>query len=749
MTFFNGKTVVGAGSIMLGAWGLAQAQGTVPASSQRAATDEAGGGVLGEIVVTAQKRSQNIQDVGISITALSGEAMDALHLTNMQDIGQQVPGLQLQTFTQALTIFNLRGVSQNNFQDNLEAPVAVYVNDAYVGSMNAIGQQMFDMDRVEVLRGPQGTLFGRNATGGLIHFITHGADEDKLNGYGEASFASFNTYNAEGAVGGAVSPGFRLRIAGRYEHSDGYVKPGFNPLVGRMALGGPSHGANGWALRGSAQVDMSDATRLDVIASASRDHRVPTGQYTVRFAEADPETGLGINAGPPLTGDVHQHASDENPYFNRTVWSGTAKLTSRLSDTVTLTSVSNFTSMKKDYTEDAGGGLVHFPFETIADYDQVSQELRLSNDTGLTRWQVGAYYLNMDFDGSFTAIGLPITGEEDGQITGTTRLRSRNWSVFGQIEHDLSKQWTSILGLRWSQDNKDIRFRTRGYHLTGIPDGSVLFDFADQIAANPQYLGDDRINYGDVAVRAQLNFKPADHLLYYLSYNRGIKGGNWSPSPSVDLANFRHKNEVLNSFELGVKSTLAPGLRLNATAFYYDYRNYQAFALTGLQPQVTNSDATVKGGEIELFAHPAASLDMAFGASFLDSKVDFVPAVFPGTGTVDARLPQAPGMSLNGLIRYAVGLGSHQLALQVDGRYNTSQYLEGTNSQVSHQRAYGVANASVSFSPTGDAWEMTFWVKNFTNTDYLLYNLDLGLAGFVEQVYAPPRQFGGTVRFRF
>ncbi|MBS0397045.1 MAG: TonB-dependent receptor, partial [Proteobacteria bacterium] len=177
--------------------------------------------------------------------------------------------------------------------------------------------------------------------------------------------------------------------------------------------------------------------------------------------------------------------------------------------------------------------------------------------------------------------------------------------------------------------------------------------------------------------------------------------------------------------------------------------NYQAFALTGLQPQVTNSDATVKGGEIELFAHPAASLDMAFGASFLDSKVDFVPAVFPGTGTVDARLPQAPGMSLNGLIRYAVGLGSHQLALQVDGRYNTSQYLEGTNSQVSHQRAYGVANASVSFSPTGDAWEMTFWVKNFTNTDYLLYNLDLGLAGFVEQVYAPPRQFGGTVRFRF
>ena len=110
-----------------------------------------------------------------------------------------------------------------------------------------------------------------------------------------------------------------------------------------------------------------------------------------------------------------------------------------------------------------------------------------------------------------------------------------------------------------------------------IPDGTVIFDYADQIAANPEFAGDDKINYGDVAARAQLNYKPHRDLLFYLSYNRGIKGGNWSPAPTVFIENFRHKPEVLDAYEVGVKSTLAPNTRLNVSAFYYDYHDYQAF----------------------------------------------------------------------------------------------------------------------------------------------------------------------------
>jgi iron complex outermembrane recepter protein len=157
----------------------------------------------------------------------------------------------------------------------------------------------------------------------------------------------------------------------------------------------------------------------------------------------------------------------------------------------------------------------------------------------------------------------------------------------------------------------------------------------------------------------------------------------------------------------------------------------------------------VKGAEIELFSRPLRNFDVALGAAFLDSNVDFVPAVNFGTGTRNAELPQAPHVSLNGLARYTVPMPIGALAFQVDGRYASKHFLEGTNSQVSFQKGYAVGNASVSLTSTDERWQGTLWVKNFTNSKYKIYNLDLGLAGFVEQMYAPPRQFGGTLRFGF
>jgi iron complex outermembrane recepter protein len=720
------------------------------------------------IVVTAQKRRENIQNVGISITALSGETIKTLNLTNMQQISQQVPNLEVSAWTPAFTTFNLRGISQNNFQDNLEAPVAVYQDEVYVGSMNALGLPIFDVERIEVLRGPQGTLFGRNATGGLIQFISNTADEKYLNGYAEGTIADWGTHKLEGAVGGQLASGVRARIAGFYEKSNGWMKAGFNPdpfglnpLGPHKALGRTSQGANGWAVRANVQADLGPDTLLSVIESYSKDNDVPTGQYVVRLASADIDengngTGLGIDPGPPITGSVFKHASDAHTGFDRKVWSTTAKLTHSFSDNIDFTYIGNYSKLDKNYIEDAGGGLFFFPFQTIAHHKQWSHEARFSGHTQRVRWQVGAYYLDMNFDGEFDASGAIFNAAptDAARTQGLTHLVSKNWSVFGQGEYDFSPELTGIAGLRWSQDHKKIRFRTLGFGLVDangdpIPDGTVIFDFADQIAANPNFAGDDRINYGDVAARAQLNYKPHRDLLFYLSYNRGIKGGNWSPAPTVFIENFRHKPEVLDSYEAGMKSTLAPNTRLNLSAFYYDYHDYQAFSLTGLQPQVANSDATVKGGEVELFTRPLRNLDFALSAAFLDSNVDFVPAVVPGTGTRDAELPQAPHVSLNALGRYTVPVSFGTLAFQLDGKYASKHFLEGTNSEVSFQRGYAVGNASIALTSRDERWQGSLWVKNFTDSKYKVYNLDLGLLGFVEQMYAPPRQFGATLRFGF
>ena len=177
-----------------------------------AATEAA---VLEEVVITAQKREQNLQDVGVSVTAYSGDQMKALGVTNTTEITEQIAGLQMTSFSPNLVTFNIRGVSQNNFTDNNEAPVAVYIDDAYVASMNAISGQLFDIDRVEVLRGPQGTLFGGNATGGVIHYVTRGARDEEFNGYIEGTYSDYSKYSIEGAVGGSISDSVRFRIAGR------------------------------------------------------------------------------------------------------------------------------------------------------------------------------------------------------------------------------------------------------------------------------------------------------------------------------------------------------------------------------------------------------------------------------------------------------------------------------------------------------------------------------------------------------
>jgi iron complex outermembrane receptor protein len=714
-----------------------------------------------EVVVTAQKRLQSIQDVGISVTAFSADQLEDLNIKNTTGITQQVPGLQLFTYSPAFTVFSLRGISQNNFQDNLEAPVAVYMDGAYVASMNAINTQLFDVDRIEVLRGPQGTLFGRNATGGLIHFITHKATDKQVNGYLEAGAAEFGTYSVEGAVGGPLSDRVRGRIAGRFEKSEGYVEPG--TARGRTATGRDSNGANGYALRGTLQFDLSDAVLLDLTGSYSRDHDVPTGEYIVSLAGFNENTGLGAfhnaidpadpAAGPtnfdrkPITGDGWHHWSDENPFMNRNVRSGTAQLTAKLGNGMELVSITNALSLDKFYIEDSGGGFGFFPYNTVNDYSQWSQELRLSGESDRVRWQVGGYYLDMEWNTFQSVAGaLILGGTSDTQSMSTFGdLKSKNWSAFGQVEFDLAPKWTLITGLRWSQDDKQLKMR-RVYadEPEGVPPTEV-FNIDD--TGIP---GINDIDYGDYAARAQLNWKAAQGQLLYLAFNRGIKGGNWSIDPlgAVAPENLKHAPEKLKAYELGWKADLFGGkARLNTAAFYYDYKDYQAFSLVGLTPQVTNSDAKAHGGELELTVSPTQGLNFMLGAAFVHSEVDAVPDVFGGT--VRAKFPTAPSASLNFLGRYEWPALGGLVGAQVDGRWNDDQFLEGTNSEVSFEPAYSVWNASLSYRTNDDHLRFTAYVKNFTDEQYRLYDLDLGLLGFIEQVYAPPRQFGFSAAYHW
>ena len=721
--------------------------------------------VLEEIIVTAQKREQNLQDVGISVTAFTGEQLDNLGATNTTDITQQAPGLQLFTYTPSLIVFNIRGVSQNNFIDTLEAPVAVNVDNAYVASLNGIGQQMFDMDRVEVLRGPQGTLFGRNATGGVIQYFTNAPDEEEANGYIKAGAAEYDNFFVEGAVGGALAPNLRGRFAGRWEQADGYtesVTPGVRD----------TNGKDGFALRGALQMDVTDDLLVDVKVYYSEDNDAPTGGYVAYASKADRETGYSATPeSSPITGDVHKHANGIEGSLNREVTSVTGQVTWDLNEHLQVVSVTNYMDIYKNYYEDAGGGYIpNFPYNPVAETEQVTQELRLSGDYDRFRWQLGGYYMDLEITGMDFVSGEFVSFLPEGRLDANWNLDSENWSVFGQVEVDLSEQVTLIGGVRYSMDDKQYSLVNsaagEGAFLdpvTYIPPGEVFFDTA---WIPPEFT---EIDYDDWAARAQLDWRPNDDLLVYAAFNRGIKGGNFTTFFSA-LENLQHKEEVLYSYEIGFKSTFPEqAMRLNATGFYYDYKNYQAFGLIAAFPEIRNTDAEAYGGEIELAWSPAQRLDLLAGISFIDSEIDEVPTVQDFFGIVlplqhieDNELPNAPSFSINFLARHTWPFAGGELAFQIDGNYNDDQYLDVFNSAGSREESYFIGNLRLTYITGDDNWELGAFVRNFTDTKHRLYLLDLAAGdlfvppdvpptgdGIIEQVYGPPRWAGGYISYRF
>jgi iron complex outermembrane receptor protein len=717
----------------------------------------------------------------------------------------------MNAWSPVLTVFNLRGVSQNSFTDNLEAPVAVYIDDAYVSSMNAISGQMFDMQRVEVLRGPQGTLFGRNATGGLVHFLTRGADESEANGYVEASGASYSRKSLEAAFGGGLTDRLRGRIAGRWETADGYVKAA---IPTARAVGG----ADGYALRGALQFDASDNLKVDLLYKYSKDSDVPTGGYIFlpyadqnagyiptewidftqnvifegaadpspyaswRDATADiffnpvdgfaPSDTAGLSVFRGDSPEPYTHYSDYRGYMNRDIHNGTLKLNWDAGP-VDVVSITNFMNMDKFYTEDGDGiPLTIIEFTTINNMRQWSEELRLSQDSGRFRWQAGAYYLDINVDASARTVGAPVQGLAQGLLDDGTieeigllpavdqiyTLDSRNWSLFGQAEYDFTDALTLIAGLRWSQDDKKLIYHSLySDSINNVPGFNLQQAIAAAGGGNQ-----DTVDYGDYAARLQLNYHVNEDVLLFTSYNRGIKGGNFNTAANVQLDNVKHRQEVLHSFELGGKSTFFDGrARLNATAFYYDYKDYQVFALVGGQPQVGNSDATIQGGEIEFFVKPGRHWDAALGLSFLDSKIDRVPVAglqYPPAGlpaidwpedfVYDTRMPNAPDYSVNYLLRYNWDMLSGNVAAQVDGVYYADQYLEATNGGGSWQKAYGISNAHLSYTGPGEHFQISAWVKNLSDQTYKTYSLDLGILG-ATAFYGPPRTYGANLSYHW
>lgn len=761
--------------------------------------------VLEEVVVTAQKREQSSQDVGISVTAFTGDQLQQLGYTNAQQVTALAPGVStIQPNGPSNYAIAIRGSAQNDFVSNQESPVSIYIDDVYLSQMSSAGFMMFDMERVEILRGPQGTLYGRNATGGLAHYVSRKPSEE-FDAYAQATGGYYGQAKFEGAVGGKLAENVMGRASVSTHNNDGYVE--------NRVLDDDINNANDYAGRVQLLFEPTETTSFLFNARGAL-QQIRTGFFEHVTASFDPATGFGFNTPDqpnPLLGgyqdtDGDVFAGDYDNFGHQDMesygFSGTFNWDVR--DNLQFVSITDWQTVKRDYVEDSDASpFANFNFFQVTDAEQWSQELRLIGDQDRWRWLAGFFYLDIevnDANGAATplttafvndlfvppfgdGIGLPAplidapTGalgtvfEGDGTFLGNDNpytTKTDSWSLFGQVEYDFTEQWTGIAGFRWIEESKDHEFNN---NFVDFQPGTTQRNGNPNILANlGTYTG--KIDEGMWSAKAEIEFKPNDDLLTYVSWNRGVKGGGFNapldvtdyfsifgPPPPVGTGliplsddNMRFDEEKLDAYEGGFKWSLFDGLaRLNGSGYYYDYQDYQAFQIIGLTTFLFNADAETYGFELEFQASPIDGLDFLAGVGYIDVTIKDVDLDGAGPGAAaDTKPVQTPKWNTTGLLRYQWPFWQGHLAAQADFTYRSKVFFSLTQAPASTQGKYVVGNARLSYTPEDTRWEAAVFVNNIADQEYLVQTFDLGaVLGMTEQYFGLPRWVGGSVRVNF
>jgi len=796
-TVLNGSLLAGAALIAFAPdLALAQAETAQPT-------------VAPDIVVTAQRREQKLKDVGIAITVLDKETIKNLNITNATDVIRAIPNLRFNAYASSQVVFNMRGIAQNDYGDEQEPPVAVYQDDSYSSSMATASFPIFDLARTEALRGPQGTLFGRNATGGAVQFIS-AQPTDHTEGYLSGTFGSFHQTTVEGALSGKIAKDFDVRVSGIYDHDDGYIK---DILPGQPNRGGNNH----WALRGIFKwTPSSDFTAKLTLRYTESDHERQAAMYAL--SPSCPNTQMqGENlypgqycsywgtTGTMATGYTNKSviawqggnpwsiAATGDPGVSRQFFGATYRMDAKVG-LFDLTSITDYQYVNKFYNE-MGDSQPEFPYVQGASYtpgpcpgltsvtcyapgtifyqkdktNQVSEELRAATSFGKNYLVFGAF--GMAIESHFAA--QYATPFDSYDPTVTFYQHTSSFAFFAQDEFKATDQLKLILGARYWQDHKQGCYDGKEYYsnftMHYCPDGLNFNDpanlFSGSTAAGSFTASPSQADptFRGVTIRAEVDYKPTTNTLLYASYNRGSKSGGFTFSTGTptlsastnDQAVYDTINgiafspEVLNDYEIGVKTSLPGHSTFNLAAYYYDYHNYQAFVQVGYTQEIRNLPAKAGGIEAEFTSHPIPGLTINLSGSWEESHVHDV--LLPDETTVVTHdLPQAPQWSGNALLRYEFPLAGGNAAVQADALYQSHMCFTVMCAPVEQEPGYHTENARISFSPKDSNLDLAVYVNNVFNRAYRIYAYDGSqFFGSTEGIYGKPRTWGVTARYHF
>ncbi len=709
----------------------------------------------GEIVVTAQKRSESVQKIPLAVSAIGGDTLQQRGASGLAALGQIVPGLNVsEQIGQAR--LTLRGIGVDNISTGAESSVAFNQDGIFYSRSAAALASFYDVNRVEVLRGPQGTLYGRNATGGSVNIITN-RPTDSLHGALNLTGGNYETINGDGFISGPLSDTVSGRLSFQVQHHDGYGK--------NLVTGTDIDNKNSQAVRGQLLVKPDD--RLSILIAGdyyrSRD-RSNTYHYfgpAGQTAGGQPITPTGLLLGGFAAPNPRDTATGHDPSARADFYGARIEIGYQISNSVTLRSLSAYRRSEYQVHSDISPISVElFPLTETEKSDQFTQEFQLNVDSRRSKFVAGIFYLHETIDGSIAApLNLQAVGGPNLFVQGFFaggRLKTDAAAAYAQDTYSLTDRVRFTLGGRYSWERK------------GVDDQSD-FDFARPYSPTnapltPHHVDDKTFQSFTPKVGIDVDIAP--RTLAYASFSKGFKSGTYnlgSGGPPL-------KPEKVDAYEAGLKTTLADGMfRANIAGFYYNYSDLQVGKVQGQLVVLENAaTARIYGLEGEFTAKPITDLTLSVNASWLHARfqsyvtADQARPAGDGT-TIDPSsglpafnlrgntLPQSPNFTVDLAAEYAVRLSHATLTFRGESNWSDRVYFSPFNRDEVSQPAYNLQNVFVTFD-RGDAhWRATAFVKNIADQTIRASGqvatslLGSPIVGFVQA----PRTYGVTLGYRF
>ncbi len=766
-------------ALLLGASALLPAAALAQqAPAAESGVDDSG---IADIVVTAQKRSESLNKVGLTISALSADDLARQRVSTLADVAAAVPGLSYNVSSNNTPVFTLRGIGFYETSIAAYPTVSVYLDEIPLPLPILSTLTAFDLERIEVLKGPQGTLFGQNSTGGAVNYIAAKPTDHFVMG-GDISYGRFNMVEGNGYVGGPLGPNLRARLSGRIAHSSDWQKS--------YTRNDTTGATESYAGRLLVDWDASDRVRFRLNLNAWKDKTDPLAQqYTFPLPQQPAFARPDVLAYP--TAPERPRAADwspnTRPRANNRFYQAALRGEWDLSDDVTLTSISSYIDFKLDQVPE-GDGMAFNLLDVDTDTGYIrsfSQELRLSNGAGGPfRWVLGGNLertnvyeraINNFRDSStFPALGIARGGF-------SSRQKLRNYAGFANAEYEVSSRLTVKAGGRYTQSNRsatNCSFDADGgltnaffTTLSGLLSGQAVpalgpgdcFTMDANFRNGPPIQG--KLNQNNLSWRVGVDFKASDRMLLYANVAKGYKAGSF---PNYGAATYLQyipvRQESVLAYEAGVKFRSADRrFQANAAAFYYDYRDKQLKSklidpVFGLNDALVNiPKSRVKGAEIDMTMVPTSGLTIRAAATFTDAKVQRYVGV-NAAGVIDdfagANVPFTPKWQVQTSADYSWDMGgvSPFVGGTISMRDDAYSIVGGERvffggRQLYAMDGYALVDLRAGIAAPDDSWRVSLFGRNVFNK-YYIQNV-VTASDSIVRYPGRPATYGVTVAYKF